>query len=78
MNGILGHQSPRFTEFAYPWSAGSLLVMHTDGCRAHWRLDRYPGLARRHPSLIAAVLYRESRRGTDDATVVVARPAEIP
>jgi hypothetical protein len=30
-------------------------------------------LISRHPSLIAGVLYRDWRRGTDDATVLVAR-----
>ncbi len=52
---------------------GALLVMHSDGISAKWDLASYPGLASRHPSLIAAVLYRDFRRRTDDATIVVAR-----
>ena len=43
----------------------------------------HAGLARRHPSLIAGVLYRDFTRGRDDVTVVAvtappARPARPP
>jgi anti-sigma regulatory factor (Ser/Thr protein kinase) len=72
-NGIAGHQARRIDEFTYPWPADGLLVMHSDGITQKWDLDRYPGLARKHPALIAGVLYRDFGRGHDDATVVVAR-----
>ena len=49
--------------------------MHSDGLTTHWTLERLPGLAARHPSLIAGVLYRDFKRGRDDVTVVVARGA---
>ena len=39
--------------------AGALLVMHSDGRQRGWALDRYPGLVRRDPLLIAGVLYRD-------------------
>jgi hypothetical protein len=47
--------------------------MHSDGLATQWNLDQYPGLADRHPSLIAGVLYRDFARGRDDVTVVVAK-----
>ena len=47
--------------------------MHSDGLQTKWKLDAYPGLQMRHPSLVAAVLYRDYRRGRDDVTVLVAR-----
>jgi anti-sigma regulatory factor (Ser/Thr protein kinase) len=72
-NGIVGHEMRKVQEFEYPWSPGSTLVMHSDGLATHWRLDRYPGLLARHPSLIAGVLYRDFARGRDDVTVLVAR-----
>ena len=46
--------------------------MHSDGLATQWQLDRYPGLAARHPSVIAGVLYRDFRRERDDVTVLVA------
>ena len=73
MSGTVGHEARRFQEFVYPWPPGATLVMHSDGLAGHWRLDRYPGLAARDPSLVAGVLYRDFCRGRDDVTVVVAR-----
>lgn len=74
-NGTLGHQARGFREFTYPWDSGALLVMHSDGLATHWKLDAYPGLRERHPSVVAAVLYRDFSRQRDDVTVVVAREA---
>ena len=76
-NGILGHEVRRFQEFTYPWPAGSTLVLHSDGLTSHWSLDGYPGVIRRHPGLIAGLLYRDFRRAHDDVTVVVASPAVL-
>lgn len=73
--GTVGHELHRVQEFRYPWPAGATLVMHSDGARARWTLDRYPGLMRRHPSVVAGVLYRDFARGTDDVTVAAARAA---
>lgn len=71
--GIVGHEVRKIQEFVYPWSQDSMLIMHSDGLTTHWNLDQYPGLAGRHPSLIAGVLYRDFTRGRDDVTVVVAK-----
>jgi hypothetical protein len=73
--GTVGHELHRVQAFDAPWPDGSTLVMHSDGARARWALDRYPGLARRHPSVVAGVLYRDFGRGTDDVTVVALRAA---
>ena len=71
MNGTAGHQAARIGEFEYTWPEGGLLIMHSDGLGSSWSLDRYPGLLRQHPSIIAGVLYRDYSRGRDDVTVVV-------
>lgn len=73
-NGTAGHNVRKLQEFSYVWPANAMLVMHSDGITTSWRLDRYAGLDQRHPSLIAAVLYRDASRGRDDACVVVVRP----
>jgi anti-sigma regulatory factor (Ser/Thr protein kinase) len=72
-NGIVGQQMRTVQEFAYPWPAHGTLVLHSDGLTTHWKLDSYPGLVTCHPSLVAAVLYRDFTRGRDDVVVVVAR-----
>jgi len=68
--GIFGVRTPRLRAFAHQVRHG-LLVLHTDGLRARWQLDDYPGLSSCHPALIAAVLHRDFARATDDGTVLV-------
>ncbi len=72
-HGTLGHQMRTAHEFSYPWQAGDLLVLASDGLQTRWSLDRYPGVTARHPSIAAALLHRDFRRERDDATVVVVR-----
>jgi anti-sigma regulatory factor (Ser/Thr protein kinase) len=73
-NGTAGHVAPRIREFTYPFTGKPLVILHSDGLSTKWGLADYPGLAASHPSLIAGVLFRDHRRGRDDATVVVMRP----
>lgn len=72
--GIVGHKVHSMRELSYEWPAHSIVVMHSDGLESRWDLERYPGLAERHPALIAGVLYRDFARTRDDVTVVVMRP----
>lgn len=72
-HGTLGREVRRLQEFTYDWPAGSLLVLHSDGLASRWRVEDYPGLGARHPSLIAGVLFRDFWRGRDDGTAVVAQ-----
>lgn len=72
-SGTAGQGSPRFKEFTYPWSTGSVLVMHSDGLTSRWDLDAYQGILVKHPSLAAGALYRDFERGRDDATVLAVR-----
>lgn len=73
-NGTVGHLMHKAQEFEYPWGPASTLIMHSDGLQTRWALAKYPGLARRHPAVIAGVLYRDFKRGRDDVTVVVVSP----
>jgi Stage II sporulation protein E (SpoIIE) len=72
-NGTLGAGVPRIREITQPWTHGSVLVMHSDGLKTQWSVDDYPGLSRRHPGVVAGLLYRDFRRDRDDVTVVAAR-----
>jgi anti-sigma regulatory factor (Ser/Thr protein kinase) len=73
LNGIVGHEMRKVQTFSYPWTASSVLIMQSDGVSASWNPATYPGLLQHEPALIAAVLYRDHCRGTDDATIVVAK-----
>jgi hypothetical protein len=72
MPGTAGHNARKIQAFEYPFTAG-LVILHSDGIASSWTLEGYPNLAARHPTLIAAVLYRDLTRHRDDATVLVAK-----
>jgi anti-sigma regulatory factor (Ser/Thr protein kinase) len=72
-NGILGQHTVRVQEFTVPWNDDSVLIMHSDGLRARWNLDEYPGIWSKGPGVMAAVLHRDFGRGRDDATVLIAK-----
>ncbi len=71
MNGTAGLQIRAMQEFSVEWPQGAMLIMHSDGINTRWRLDNYPGLLMRPPSVVAAVIHRDFLRGRDDATVLV-------
>jgi anti-sigma regulatory factor (Ser/Thr protein kinase) len=72
-NGIVGSNMRKVQQFTLPWTDDAMLLMHSDGLATRWNLDQYPGLAARHPALIASVLYRDFARQRDDVTIVVVR-----
>lgn len=69
--GIVGVQFRKAHPFDYAQVAGQLLILYSDGLQSRWSLSDYPGLAHRHPALIAAILHRDFCRGRDDVTVFV-------
>lgn len=73
MNGTLGHSIGRIQDFSYPWEKSSSLIMHSDGLATRWNMDQYPGLAGRHPALLAGILYRDFCRKRDDVTILISR-----
>ncbi|MGH8140629.1 MAG: ATP-binding SpoIIE family protein phosphatase [Steroidobacteraceae bacterium] len=76
-NGTLGHTLRRVQQFDFDLPGSAVLVCHSDGLATHWNLADYPGLATRHPGVIAGVLYRDHERGRDDVTVLVMRAAAL-
>lgn len=72
-NGTIGHALQTVRRWDYAWRQNSLLILHSDGISNKWDMEDYPGLAARHPSVIAGVIYRDFRRERDDACIVVMR-----
>lgn len=72
-NGIVGHQVSKIQEFTFPWEPNAMLIMYSDGINSRCSLEHYPGLAAKPAALIAGVLYRDFKRGRDDATVVISK-----
>jgi hypothetical protein len=63
----------RVRELEYPFGTQAALVLHTDGIGSRWKPEDWPGLWRRHPAVIAGAIFRDQKRGRDDATVVAVR-----
>ena len=72
-NGTVGAQFRKAQLMEYTIPSGALLVMHSDGLQNRWSLTGYPGIQNRHPSVVAATLARDFRRGPDDATILILR-----
>ncbi|GAB3542583.1 ATP-binding protein [Spirosoma fluminis] len=73
-NGILGYNLPRtLLEHELPYEPGHCLVMASDGIQTRWNPARYPNISRYKPIVLAAAIYKEFARRTDDMSVVVAR-----
>ena len=70
-NGTAGLTIPKLKSFGQLWDGQGSLIFHSDGINTKWDLTKYPGLLSCHPAIIAAVIYRDFCRMTDDATVVV-------
>lgn len=70
-SGTAGLQIRLAKLFSLPWTKTNLLILHSDGINTRWDLNNYQGLLTRHPSIIAAVLYRDANRNSDDVTVFI-------
>jgi anti-sigma regulatory factor (Ser/Thr protein kinase) len=75
--GIVGFQAPRLREEVLPMGPDDVVVLASDGIRTHMDLDAYPGIWQHHPSLAAAILFRDFSRRRDDTTVVVLQPEKL-
>jgi anti-sigma regulatory factor (Ser/Thr protein kinase) len=76
-NGTLGARLGNVRVWSYPWPEGATVVLTTDGLSANWDISDYPGLLAKSPQLLAGILLRDYGRDSDDATVLIARPAGI-
>jgi anti-sigma regulatory factor (Ser/Thr protein kinase) len=72
MPGTAGHNARKIQSFDYPFEHG-LIVLNSDGISTGWNLAHYPTMQSVHPTLVAAILYRDFGRGRDDATVLVGK-----
>lgn len=71
-NGTLGAVLPRVQEYSYPFEPGMMLLMFSDGLNSRCGFNGYSGILNRPPALVAGLLYRDFKRGHDDATVILA------
>lgn len=72
-NGTAGLRINAAKALEEQWKVNDYFIFHSDGLTSRWSLENYPGITRKHPSILAALLIRDFDRGTDDTTVVVVR-----
>lgn len=75
-NGTVGVQIHKFQSLSYPFDKGDVFVIASDGISTQWDLQKYPGIMRRHPFVIAGIIYRDFGKNSDDATVIVVKEEE--
>ncbi len=68
--GTVGQRLSRTTVTPVNIDGATMLVAHTDGISGRWRPHDLEGCHPFVPMLVAATLYRDFRRPTDDTTVV--------
>ncbi|OIN61036.1 ATP-binding SpoIIE family protein phosphatase [Arsenicibacter rosenii] len=71
-NGILGGNLPRtMNEQVAPYQRGQTLIMASDGLRSRWETSRLVAIRQHDPAVLAAALYKDFSRKTDDASVLI-------
>ncbi|MBW8686781.1 ATP-binding SpoIIE family protein phosphatase [Chitinophaga rhizophila] len=75
-NGIIGHNLPRTMneqEVEHGPGKEQILIMCSDGIKTRWEMMRYPGIFRYDMSILAAAIYKDNARKTDDMSVVIVK-----
>lgn len=71
-NGIVGHNIPNTMNVqTYSAEQYNQLVMASDGIRTRWEMGKYPMIQKCDPVVLAAAIYKDHARHTDDMSVVV-------
>lgn len=73
-NGAIGLNLPNtMNASVLPVQSNQTLIMCSDGIRTRWDLNKYPAILKYDSSVLAAALYKDFSRGTDDASVLIAK-----
>jgi anti-sigma regulatory factor (Ser/Thr protein kinase) len=73
-NGIIGANIPsHLKNHETDLGKHQCLVMTSDGIRSRWEISQFPSILRYAPLMLAAVIYKETARKTDDMSILIAR-----
>lgn len=73
-NGIIGLNIPNRLENAhFTMEKLQQLILCSDGIKVKWDLIRYPGILKYDPMVLAAVVYKDHARHTDDMTILITK-----
>jgi anti-sigma regulatory factor (Ser/Thr protein kinase)/serine/threonine protein phosphatase PrpC len=71
--GVVGMNAPNPVLAEHPWTADTVLIMHSDGLHTHWSWNDFSELKTAPPAVIANQLLARLGKIDDDSTVIVAR-----
>ena len=73
-NGTVGLNVPRSMKATeIPAERNQHLIMCSDGITTRWNLNKYPYIFKYDPLVMASAIYKDFARGTDDASVFIAK-----
>ncbi|MFD1141517.1 ATP-binding SpoIIE family protein phosphatase [Larkinella insperata] len=73
-NGIIGMNLPNtMNNHVIPFTRGQHVVMCSDGLQSRWDVSKYPQIHRYDLTILAAALYKDYARRTDDTSVLIGR-----
>lgn len=73
--GVVGLNAPQPATAEHPYTAATVLIMHSDGLRSRWDFKDFPWIGHESASIAAQRLLTALARDDDDATVLVVRNA---
>lgn len=73
-NGTIGLNIPTsLKESIFDVEKNQYLMMNTDGIRSQWDLSKYPSILKYDAAIIAAAVYKDFSRRTDDSSILIAK-----
>lgn len=73
-NGIIGYNMPTsMKDQEVQAENAQVLLLCSDGIKTKWDLVKYPGILKHDLSILAAVIFKDQARFTDDMSVVAVR-----
>ncbi|MDO9377147.1 MAG: SpoIIE family protein phosphatase [Ferruginibacter sp.] len=73
-NGIIGVNIPtRLENTIWDLEKFQMMIFCSDGIKTKWDLVKYPSILKYDPMIIAAAIYKDHARRTDDMTVLIVK-----
>lgn len=72
-NGTVGYEPIKIKSYETSWSSSDIIILNSDGIKTNITLPNLDQITNHTCTTIAALIYKENKRGNDDATVLVLR-----
>jgi len=73
-NGTIGLNIPKsMNSTVIPLERNQHLIMCSDGLTTRWNITAYPSIFKYDPTILAAALYKDFSRGSDDSSILIAK-----